>query len=400
MDFRFTQKEETLKKEIAEFAKKELPPDWFMVELGEFHSDEQWPFVMSISKKLAERGWLAMSFPKEYGGQGASVAERMVYCEEAGYWMIPGTTMGISGVGWNGPSLIRMGNEEQKRKYLPLIASGEPDGVWCTIYSEIEAGSDFANIKTTAIREGEEYIINGKKVSISAAHRARWGWLAAKTNPSVAKKHHGISIIIVDMKSPGITVVPTPSFGGIHINSDVIFDNVHVPVSNLVGEENKGWYQLMTSLTLERGSLIAAMAGGCRREVAELVKYANETQYDGEPLSQNPIVRQKLAERAIEVEALRLLAYRTAWIEAKGGIPTYQAPMDKAYGDEIRECLHITTMQILGAYSQLESGSKWCKLKGMMETYVNAPGLKFGMGTTEIQKLIVGQFGLGLPRSY
>jgi alkylation response protein AidB-like acyl-CoA dehydrogenase len=203
---------------------------------------------MSISKKLAQKGWLVMSWPKEYGGQGASIIEQLVYQEEMSYWGVPGTMMGVGGVSWVGPSLMKYGAEEQKKKYLPLITSGEPDGVWCTGYSEPNAGSDLASLQTRAARAGNEYIINGQKTWTSAAHRARWCWLAARTDPNALKKHQGISLFIVDMKSPGITIRPLFDITGSHIFNEVFFDNVHVPVSNLVGEENRGWYQLIAAL--------------------------------------------------------------------------------------------------------------------------------------------------------
>jgi Acyl-CoA dehydrogenases len=191
MDFKFGEKEEALRKEIREFAREELPPGWLAVMLEEESRDEDWAFAMSISKKLSERGWLTMSWPEEYGGRGASLWEQLVYLEESGYWGIPGTMMGISGVAWVGPSLMMYGSEEQKEKYLPLIASGEPDGVWCTGYSEPNAGSDFANIQTRAVKEGDEYVINGQKTWTSAAHRSRWCWLAVVTDPNAPKNTNG-----------------------------------------------------------------------------------------------------------------------------------------------------------------------------------------------------------------
>ena len=396
MDFKFSGEEENLRKEIREFANAELPEGWLNLFLEELSRDEDWAFAMSTSKKLAQKGWLTMAWLKQYGGQNASIMKQVVYREEAGYWGIPGVMMGIGGVDWVGPSLMVYGTEDQKRKYLPLIASGEPEGVWCTGYSELEAGSDFANIKTTAIKEGEGYLISGKKVSISAGHRARWGWLAAKTDPSVSKKHQGISIIIVDMKSPGVTVIPTPSFSGLNVNNDVIFDDVRVPAYNLVGEENKGWYQLMTSLSYERSSTIPGSVGEVRRILDELVRYAKGTN-----LSRDPLVRQRLADRAIELEGLRMFVYRTAWKRSKEVTLVYEPSMDKALADEVRERIAVTGMQMLGAYSQAAPYSKWAKAKGIVQRlYLLFPGLKLAMGTDEIEKNIIAQFGLGLPRGY
>ena len=399
MDFKFGEKEEALRKEIREFAREELPPGWLAVMLEEESRDEDWAFAMSISKKLSERGWLTMSWPEEYGGRGSSLWEQLVYLEESGYWGIPGTTMGISGVAWVGPSLMMYGSEEQKEKYLPLIASGEPDGVWCTGYSEPNAGSDFANIQTRAVKEGDEYVINGQKTWTSAAHRSRWCWLAVVTDPNAPKKHQRISVFIVDMKSEGVTVNPLVNYAGYHIFNEVFFDDVRVPASNLVGEENRGWYQLMTSLAYERGSVGPAGYGYNKRILDELVRYAKETN-----LFQRREIRCKLADMAIEVETQRMLASQTIWKMSKGDIPTYEPSRDKIFNDQVQERLAITGTEILGAYSQMDPlhrDSRWSKIRGCVESlYWLFPGVSIAAGTDEIEKNIIGQFGLGLPRSY
>ena len=401
MDFKLGEKEEALRKGIREFAQKELPSECFCLLLEEESRDEDWKLAMSISKKLAQKGWLVMAWPKEYGGQGASYWEQMVYGEECGYWGIPGAAMGVSGVAWVGPSLMQFGNEEQRKKYLPLIASGEADGVWCTAYSEPNAGSDFANIQTRAVRDGDEYVINGQKVWTSCAHRARWCWLAVKTDPNAPKKHRGISIFIVDMKSPGITVNPLLNYHGAHIFNEVFFDNVRVPASNLVGEENKGWYHLMQSLASERHSLGPSLYGNARRLLDELAGYAKETQYDGKPLSQNPEVRHMLADAVAEAEMLKLFNYQVTWELTQGLIPIYGSSRNKAFGDQLLERIGIVGMKLMGAYCQVDPYSKWAKLHGIIQrVYLLFPGISIAAGTDEIEKNVIGQFKLGLPKSY
>jgi len=401
MDFKLGEKEEALRKGIREFAQKELPSECFCLLLEEESRDEDWKLAMSISKKLAQKGWLVMAWPKEYGGQGASYWEQMVYGEECGYWGIPGVAMGVSGVAWVGPSLMQFGNEEQRKKYLPLIASGEADGVWCTAYSEPNAGSDFANIQTRAVRDGDEYVINGQKVWTSCAHRARWCWLAVKTDPGAPKKHRGISIFMVDMKSPGITVNPLLNYYGAHIFNEVFFDNVRVPASNLVGEENKGWYHLMQSLASERHSLGPPLYGNVRRLLDELAGYAKETQYDGKPLSQNPEVRHMLADAAVEAEMLKLFNYQVTWELTQGLIPIYGSSRNKAFGDQLLERIGIIGMRIMGTYCQVDPYSKWTKLHGIIQrVYLLSPGISIAAGTDEIEKNVIGQFKLGLPKSY
>ncbi len=201
MDFEFEEKEKFFRKEIRDFARENLSPDRYWAILDEGETDEDWAFFMSIPKKLAEKKWLTLSWPKEYGGLGVSHIQKMIFDQEVGYWGIPGTTMGISGTGWVGPSLMLFGSDEQKKTFLPPIATGDEDGIWCTGYSEPDSGSDLASLQTLAERVGDEYIINGQKVWTSCAHRARWMWMAARTNRDVQKKHDGISLFLVDMQS-------------------------------------------------------------------------------------------------------------------------------------------------------------------------------------------------------
>jgi len=400
MDFRLGEKELALKEEIRKFAEAELPPDLARNTLidGEYRDFE---FEISMSRKLAQRGWLVMSWPEEYGGRGASLREQTVYEMEIAYWDIPGAWMGISGTQWVGPCLMLFGTKEQREKYLPLIASGEKDGIWCTGYSEPNAGSDFANLQTRAVRDGDDYIINGQKVWTSAAHRARWCWLAVRTDPNVAKKHQGISIFIVDMKSPGVTVNPILNYYGRHHFNEVFFDNVRVPASNLVGEENKGWYYLMQSLVFERRSLAPTIYGGFKKVLEELVKYAGQTEHEGQPLSQNPVIRAKLADLAIDLEVLKMFAFQIAWRISQGQIPVYESSRNKIMSDEVMKRVAITGRRLLGIYSQVDPDSEWAKLNGTIQgAYLGFPGQAIAAGTAEIEKSIIAQFGLGLPKSY
>jgi hypothetical protein len=399
MEFLFSEEEEQFREEIRDFVKKELPPDWSPGMFDEGDSDEGWFFVMSISKKLAEKGWLTMTWPKEYGGQGSSFWKALVYAEEGGYWGIPGTGMGVSGVSWVGPSLVLFGTEEQRRKYMPLIAAGEPDGVWCTGYSEPNAGSDFASLRTQALRQGESYVINGQKIWTSEAHRARWCWLAARTDLNTPNKHNGISIIIVDMKSPGVTVRPIRNYIGHHHFNEVFFDDVRVPVQNLVGEENRGWYQLMRSLGYERGGVAVRSYGRNKRVLEEMVRYAVE-----KGLMEQADIRQESANVAIDIEIQRLLAYETIWKMSQGKAPTFEPSRDKVLNDQILQRLSTLGMDILGPFSQLDPSaqpSKWFRdLGGVHSLYWNLIGMSSAAGTEFTQKNIIGQFGLGLPRSY
>jgi 3-oxocholest-4-en-26-oyl-CoA dehydrogenase alpha subunit len=401
MDFKFGEKEERLRGEVRDFAREEMKGRNVVSGLEEESLDEDWAFSLQMSKKLAQKGWLTMAWPKEYGGGAASAFEQYVYIDEASYWGIPGTTMGVGGIGWVGQSLMLFGSQEQRNKYIPPIAAGEPDGIWCTAYSEPNAGSDFANIQTRAVRNGDEYIVNGQKIWTSCAHRARWCWLAVRTDSSVAKKQHGISLVILDMKSPGITIKPIVNYAGVHIFNELFFDNVRIPVINLVGKENGGWYHLMQSLAFERHSIAPQFYGSARRIHEFLVKYARTTMYKGKLMSADPVVRHKLAERTIELETLKMFGYEITWKMSKGTIPVYEAARNKAYCDMIIQRLATTGTEMLGIYSQVDVSSKWAKLLGMItRLYMMFPGLSIAGGTDEVQKNIIGQFKLGLPRAY
>jgi alkylation response protein AidB-like acyl-CoA dehydrogenase len=400
MDFGLGKKELALKEEIRRFAEAELPPGLMRYTLidGEFRDFE---FEMSMARKLAQKGWLAMSWPEKYGGRDASLFEQTIYEMEIAYWGIPGAWMGISGIQWVGPCLMMFGSEEQREKYLPLIASGEKDGVWCTCYSEPNAGSDFANIQTRAVKDGDYYIVNGQKVWTSAAHRAKWCWLAARTSSNAAKKHQGISIFIVDMKSPGVTVNPILNYYGRHHFNEVFFDNVRVPASDLVGEENKGWYYLMQSLAFERRSLAPTTYGACKRILEDLVKHAGQTESEGRPLSENPVVRAKLADLAVDLEVLKMFAFQLAWRISLGQIPTYESSRNKVMSDEVMKRVAIAGAEILGVYSQVDPDSEWARLNGAIQgAYLGFPGQAIAAGTAEVEKSIIGQFRLGLPKSY
>jgi len=401
MDFKLDGGSVKLREEISRFAQEELPVGWVPPTLADGGESGDFEFDMAMAKKLANRGWLVMSWPKEYGGQGASVMEQTVFDLEIAYRGIPGAMMGTSGVQWVGPSLMLFGSSAQKEKYLPLIAAGEKDGVWCTGYSEPNAGSDFANIQTRATRDGDDYIINGQKIWTSCAHRARWCWLAAKTDLNASKKHRGISLFIVDMRSPGITVNPIYTYYGGHHFNEVFLDNVRVPAENLVGEENKGWYQLMQALAFERRMVAPMTYGNCKRLMEELVKYIRETKNKGFHLADNQVIRSKLADIAIDLDVLRLVAFQISWRIAQGEIPTYESSRNKLIGDKVVSRMAITGAEILGAYSQVARDSRWARLHGLVQgAYLAFPGHLIGGGTAEIEKSIIAQFKLGLPKSY
>jgi alkylation response protein AidB-like acyl-CoA dehydrogenase len=255
-----------------------------------------------------------------------------------------------------------------------------------------------ANVQCRAVLQGDEYIINGQKLWTSAAHIADWGWLLVKTDPTAPKKHHGISLLLVDMKTPGITVRPLINMAGHHYFNEVFFDDVHVPKANLIGEENRGWYHTMIAMAFERTAGIM-FAAGARRLLEELVRFAKETKTNGQPLAKDPSVRQKLAELAIEVEICRVLGYRIVWLQTKEAIPGYEAPMIKVFASETLQRIANVGTQMMGLYGQLGLDSKCAPLHGMIaDTYMNSVGMLIAAGTSEILRTIIAERGLGLPR--
>ena len=395
MDFRYGEKAEKLRKEVREFVKENIPVEVYFGMFSEEEFDEDWEFSMKMSKKLSEIGWLTLKWPEEYGGMDASGWEVCVLKEEAGYWGIPGLTMGVSGTQWVGPSIMLFGTEDQKKKYLPPIAAGEAEGIWCTGYSEPDAGSDFASLQTRAERQGDVYVINGQKVWNSGGHRAKYCWLACRTDPNAKRKHDGISLFIVDLESEGVKVQPIPNVVGAEVFNELIFTDVKVPVENLVGKENEGWSILMQALAFERGVAILTCSL-LKRYLDELVVYAKET-----GAMKRPEIRKQLVDLTIEYRTLRLLSLEEIWKEAKGDMVIYEPARNKTYNVDILEKVALFGTELIGAYSQVDPlirDNQYKRLNGILEwLYWILPGIWNAAGTQDIMRNIVAQFALGLP---
>ena len=394
MELQFTNEQNAFRQEILDFLKQELPADWEPMEQGEHHHKDKFDFSRNMATKLANKGWLTMHWPLEYGGQGRSHVEQMIYREEIAYNGVPGTDLGAGAVAWVGPTLILYGTDEQKEEHLPPITRAER--YWCTFYSEPETGSDLAGLQTSAVEDGDDFVVNGSKIWTSGAHIADWGWLAARTDPD-APKHRGISLMLVDMKSPGITVRPVIKMTGDHEFNQVYFDNVRIPKKNLVGELNRGWYTLAVALDFERSGISYSAVG--KRNLENLVQYTRETTHKGEPLAKDPIVRNKLVDTAIEIQVSRWLSYRVGWMQGQGLVPNYEASMSKVYGSELQQRLANRGLEILGQYGPLWKDSKWARLNGTFSrAALDQYSATIGAGTSEIQRNIIARRGLGLPR--
>ena len=390
MEFKFTEQDEEFRKELRAFMKAELPDSW--EGAGRYPEEDDWDLNIVIRKKMAEKGWLTMHWPEEYGGQAASPVKSAIYNEEIAYMRAPGRD--IFGVRMLGPTLMIHGSEEQKKTHLPSVANG--DIQWCQGYSEPESGSDLASLSTRAVRDGDELVINGGKVWTTMAHRADWIMLLTRTDPD-APKHRGISFVLVDMKSPGVTVRPIINMAGGHEFNQVTFDDVRVPRANVVGDEDRGWYVAVTLLDFERSGIDYSAAA--RRMLDDVREFATETKRNGQPLIEIPWVRSLMADRYIDCEVARLMAYNVAYMQSQDLIPTKEASMSKVFGSETVQRVTEASLDILGQYGTLGREDKWAPLKGrVQEHWMNAFAGTIAAGTSEVQRNIIAGRGLGLPR--
>lgn len=382
MNFHLNPEQAAFQQEVVDFIEHGLPPGW-----DQEHSsfEEGLSIERDVMTRLASKHWLALPWPKEYGGLGASPMQQLIFNEQMAYHGVPGTVN--MGVAWVGPVVMLYGREDQKQQYLSRIADGSD--LWCTLYSEPGAGSDLAAMQTRAVRDGDDYIINGQKIWTSFGHYADWGWLAARTDPDVPK-HKGISTFAIKMDTPGITIRPLVNMAGTHEFNEIFFEDVRVPATNLVGEENRGWYNVAVGLDFERSSIGAT--SNSRRIVDDLVRYLKE---------QKPridsAVKHRLVDEAIGVSLLRNMAYYIASEQERTGIaPTREAQMAKLFGAELQQRIAATALQIFGMEGQASpAGSKAAPYQ---YTLLRSVANTIEGGTSEIQRSVIATRGLGLPR--
>ncbi|HEY48570.1 MAG TPA: hypothetical protein G4O13_00810 [Dehalococcoidia bacterium] len=398
MDFSFTPEEEALRREFDDFFKVEMvnaPPQWGTSMEAIFGLDECWEFHKRTAKKLAAKGWLSRPWPREYGGQDASLVEQFIFNDVMGYHR--GAGVDHWGLALLAPTLLVSASDEQKREHLPPIARAEV--FWTQLWSEPGAGSDLASLTTRAVRDGDDYVVNGQKIWTSGAHRADWGFMLARTNPE-ERRSRGLSFFLLDMKTPGITINPVLSLEGSHLFNEVFLDDVRVPARNMVGEENQGWIASQMTSNFERSMI--QLFSFLQRELEELIEFCREPVWGGTVLAEDPLVRHRLAQLAIDIGAGRAFSYQIVWTQMKGGL-IVAAPLAaaaKVLVTELAQRLMYTGNQILGLYGQVKE-SRWAPLKGSYEKeYQLCPGLNMAGGTSEVMRNLVCSLGLGLPRSW
>ena len=358
MDFDFTVEQNRFREELREFLKAEVPVE--KQEVFGHLTEEQYQFGRHINRKLAEQGWLAIGWPKEHGGGGKGPIEQGILNEDLGYWRVPKS--GSIGLGIVGPAIMVFGTEDQKDRYLSPIAKGEVE--YCQGFSEPNVGSDLGSLELQAERDGDEYILNGSKMFTSYAFHADYMYLLARTDPQ-AQKHRGISLFIADLKTPGIDLSPLPYING-EMAAQTTFDNVRLPLSCLIGEENRGWYHAMTTLDYERSGLWRY--ANVRRVFDDFSTFCQDSAPDGgQPLADHPLVRHQLARRRLGMETWKLLCWNVAWMQSSGAVPNAEASIAFLYGSEERLRFAEMAMEVLGPYATLKTGSPMAPILGNIE---------------------------------
>jgi alkylation response protein AidB-like acyl-CoA dehydrogenase len=388
VDFRLTPEQERLRQEVCDVLTREL---------GASHNTDPQPVppgylpARDFERKLGERGWLALGWPAEYGGGGRPVIEQFIVEEEVGLHGGPAGDALTRDI--IAPMLVAAGNEDQKRRYLPVLARGE--ATICLGYTEPESGSDLASLQTRAVREGDDYVINGRKVFTSGAADSEYCWLAARTDAE-NPKHAGISVFIVPMDSPGVEVRPLINLLGKGWFNEVAFENVRVPVSERVGAENGGWAVLTSALGVERITIYRPFLHW--RALVGLARWAR-TPINGRRPWDEVTVRQKLAQLRIEFEIARLFLARAVEMHSRGSDYRALAAMVKLFNTEWAQRLYQAGVEMMGLYGHLTERSPHVPWEGAISHgYLSAVQETIGGGTSEVQREIIALRGLGLPR--
>ena len=400
MDFSLTPEEEAFRKEVSEWLDenmRDMPP-WVgnrSVLSPEMESEEQLQFTRQWHKKLYDAGYVGIHWPKEYGGRGATVMEQVIFNEEMAKHRAPMGAGGL-GVGWAGPTIIVAGTEEQKKRFLPKILSGEE--VWCQGFSEPEAGSDLANAQTRAVEDGDEYVVNGQKVWTTGGMRADWAILLAKTdfNPETPR-HRTFSYFLMDMHAPGVTVKPLRQMTGYSGFGETFMDNVRIPKNMMVGDKNRGFYISMSTLEFERSSTGSAV--GLQNTIKDIIDLMQKTERGGKKLSEDPVSRQRIAQQYIEANVVRYIGLRALTRQLRGMTPGHESSVGSLLNMELGQRIQDFAMYLEGPYSQLVRDSKYAIKNGAWQrSFLNSRGNTIMTGTSEIKRNVIAQRTLGLPR--
>jgi alkylation response protein AidB-like acyl-CoA dehydrogenase len=395
MDLNLTAGELEFRDDLRAWLAVNVPKDWD--EWREKPIEVSFPYLRAWQRKLHEGGWAAVSWPKEYGGRGASLMQQAIFWEEMARVEAPPMANTL-GLGLIGPTIIAYGTEEQKKRFIPKILSAEE--IWCQGFSEPNAGSDLASLQTEARLDGDHYVVNGQKVWTSYGWVGDWCELVVRTDANVPK-HKGLTVLLVNMKSPGFEVRPLRQMTGESEFHELFFRDVSVPAENVLGKVNDGWNVAVSTLMYERGSFGARLHLLFKRNINRLIELSRTFQRNGHPAAQDPLVRQKLAQCYAEVEIMRLNQLRAFSRITESGVPGPEGSIQKIFWSELNQRVQQVAQELLGPYGQLLSGDSHAIDKGIWSYgYLRSRGNTIEAGTSEVQRNIIGHFVLGLPRSY
>ena len=396
MDLNLTASETRFRDELRAWLEDNIPPDWETHRLRDSMED-RFRFLRAWQKRVYEAGWAGVSWPKEYGGRGATLMEQVIFTQEMARAGAP-PLANVLGLSLIGPTIIAYGTQAQKQRYLANILSASE--IWCQGFSEPNAGSDLAALRTAARLDGDHFVVDGQKVWTSYGWAADWCELVVRTDDD-AEKHKGLTVLLVDMHSPGVDVRPLRQMTGETEFNELFFDSVRVPSANVVGRVNDGWNVALGTLMHERALLGAGLQITFKRQFARLVELAHQIERNGRPAARDPVIRQKLAQCYGEIEIMRLNQMRAISRVVETGKPGPEGSIQKIFWSELNQRFQQAAMELLGPYGQLTHGSECAFDDGQWAyTWLRARGNTIEAGTSEIQRNIVGHFVLGLPKSY
>jgi len=394
MDFRDTPEEAAFRKEVRDWLDANLDRAQMQTQLSVGPPEERIDNLRAWQAKLHEGGWAGVSWPKEYGGRGAGLMEQAIFYQEMARSKAP-APINVIGLGMAGPTIIVHGREDQKQRYLSKILSAEE--IWCQGFSEPGAGSDLGALRSSAVQDGDHYVINGQKVWTTLAHVAKWCIFLARTDPE-APKHKGITYFLVDMESPGVEVRPLRQMTGTAEFNEMFFTDVRVPRENILGDLNDGWRVAMTTLMNERGTLGFALSVQARIALDELIAKAKVLKRNGKPAIEDPVIRQRIGQLHVEIEALRLTGYRALSTVIKTGIPGPEGSLGKLLWSESMKRLTDLAIELYGPAGLTTEWKGDEDLKRWAFAALRSRGNTIEAGTSEILRNIIAERVLGLPR--
>jgi len=385
MDFQLTEKEEAFRNEVRAFLDENLPAP-----------EERGPeFAGEWARKVREKRWVGFSWPKEVGGGGGSIMEQVILKDEMAQRKAPPLGSCFMGLAWVGPSLIEYGTEEQKQRFIPDILDSKYQ--WCTGYSEPDSGSDLASLKCKGVRDGDEYVVTGQKIWTSIAMWSKWMILLVRTETDVDVKHDGITCLLVPMDSPGLTVRPIENMSGGSMFAEVFFDEVRVPVENRLGDEGQGWQVTISALAHERSGI--AEFHGMMRNLEELKELARTCRKNGKPAIEEPQLRRRIVRAETKIESMRLNGMRFLTKQLRGEKLSSETSINKLHRALLEIEIGELALEIQGSAAPLWAGAEPVAEDGKWQRFaLNWPEVVIGGGTPNIQKNIIAERILGLPK--